>query len=98
MMKYSLSNLLEKALHNIESDRRETEELLIDIKSFLAGSQERYTEVGTIAAKFVETLQRSNEQLVKIASLVQKKEADNISEGLTDGDKDTLFDLIQEVK
>jgi hypothetical protein len=98
MKKHNLSNLLEKALHNIESDRKETEELLLDIKSYLAGSQERYTEVGSIAAKFVETLQRSNEQLVKIASLVQKKEATDTSENLTDGDRDSLFDLIQEVK
>jgi len=93
-----MSDILAKALANIDEDRRETAELLLDIKSYLAGSQDRYSEVGSTAAKFVETMQRSNEQLVKIASLMQKKEAANLPESLTDGDKDDLFDLIQKVE
>ena len=44
-------------------------------------------------AKYVETLQRSNEQLVKVIAIMGKKEA---SQGLGTLDKDELFDLIAE--
>jgi hypothetical protein len=43
-------------------------------------------------SKYVETLQRSNEQLVKIAGLMSKNE--KASAGLTEDDKKDLFDLI----
>jgi hypothetical protein len=46
-----------------------------------------------VAAKHVETMQRSNEQLVKIISLRQKTQPTDLS--LSETDKDTLFDLIQ---
>ena len=45
------------------------------------------------AAKYVETLQRSNEQLVKVSALLQKKEASGPA--LSDFDKDKLFDMIK---
>ena len=56
--------------------------------------KENHKDVGAIAAKYVETLQRSNEQLVKIASLMQKKSNDNAN--LTEDDKKELFDIIKE--
>ena len=63
---------------------------------YLAANDANHEKVGAIAAKYVETLQRSNEQLVKVAALIQK--ATVKSEGLTTEDKDELFDMIQEVK
>ena len=48
------------------------------------------------AAKYLETLQRSNEQLVKLASLVQKKESS--SDSITEQDRQELFDLINKEK
>tara|TARA_Y100000310_G_scaffold121860_1_gene120558 strand:+ start:522 stop:737 length:216 start_codon:yes stop_codon:yes gene_type:complete len=48
--------------------------------------------LGLIASKYVETLQRSNEQLVKISSIIQKKEQKSV--GLTTEDKESIFDLI----
>jgi hypothetical protein len=55
---------------------------------------ERKEKVGVVAAKYVETLQRSNEQLVKVSALLQKKTEGQ--EGLSDEDKSELFDLIKE--
>ena len=95
MAKQNLNQLIDKALDNITADREETKELLADLKEYLAGSQERYTEVGTVAAKYVETLQRSNEQLVKLPALVHKKDSNRGSDSFTEGDKEQLFDLIQ---
>ena len=59
-------------------------------------STERYSDSGATAAKFVETLQRSNEQLVKLATLVHKREQSSGNTGLTDDDKDQLFDILKE--
>ena len=44
-------------------------------------------------AKYVETLQRSNEQLVKIINMVSKKET---SEGLTVSDMESIYSAISE--
>ena len=47
-----------------------------------------------VAAKYLETLQRSNEQLVKTAALLQKQQSSDAS--ISDEERDELFDLIQE--
>ena len=59
-------------------------------------SSDRYSDSGATAAKFVETLQRSNEQLVKLATLVYKKDTASTQAGLSEDDKKQLFDIIQE--
>jgi hypothetical protein len=97
-MKKDLDSLIEQALSNINNDRQETEILLGELKEYMGVSKERYSDSGTIAAKFVETLQRSNEQLVKLATLVYKKESDSGSTSLSDEDKADLFDIINEEK
>ena len=51
-------------------------------------------ELGSIAAKYVENLQRSNEQMVKLASLLQRQTSTH--RGLTLDDKEQLFDLLNE--
>jgi len=95
-MKKDLDSLLEQAIENIKNDRQETEGLLESLKEYMGVSKERYADSGNIAAKFVETLQRSNEQLVKVASLVYKKEATMKNLGLSEDDKKELFDIIKE--
>jgi undecaprenyl pyrophosphate synthase len=85
-----------KAISNIGNDRALTKTLLNDIMEYLSVSKERHIEVGTVAAKYVETLQRSNEQLVKLVGIMHKKTTtDN---GLSLRDKEDLFDMIQENK
>jgi|TARA_R100000908_G_C3737008_1_gene134555 F0F1-type ATP synthase membrane subunit b/b' len=88
-----LEKYIDEAIKNIRTDRDVTRRLLDDIMIYLSKSDERHREVGITAAKYVETLQRSNEQLVKVAGLIQKKE--NKQEGLTDVDKAEIFDLLQ---
>ena len=51
-----------------------------------------HKELGQVASKYLETLQRSNEQLVKIAGLVHKRTA--TKDGLTSQDKEDIIDLI----
>jgi len=93
-MKKDVDSIVEQALNNIQSDRGETLILLMELKGYLAVSKERYSESGAIAAKYVETLQRSNEQLVKLATLLQRRETKETNIELSDNDKQELFDII----
>ncbi len=90
-MSKKLDESIEKALKNIEDDRKITKELLDDAIKYVAVDEARHREVGIIMSKYVETLQRSNEQLVKIAGMLSKNEK---SAGLSDLDKNDLFDMI----
>jgi len=51
-----------------------------------------HKDCGMIASKYVETLQRSNEQLVKVATILHKRTAPE--KGLSDADRSELFDII----
>jgi|TARA_Y100000034_G_C6876125_1_gene400695 hypothetical protein len=89
-----LDTYLDEAIKNIREDRAITATLLTDLVVYLKASEERHREIGPVAAKYVETLQRSNEQLVKIASLIQKKRASKVD--LTEEDKNEIFDMLSE--
>lgn len=92
MKKQNLENYIEKATTNIEDDRAATKSLLMSLMKFMTSSDDKHREFGMVAAKYLETLQRSNEQLVKLAGLIQKKETTN--DGISEEDKKELFDLI----
>jgi fructose-bisphosphate aldolase class 1 len=94
MANKEVEKYLQEAINNIRTDRAVTSKLLIEIMNYIGGKDERHQEVGAVAAKYVETLQRSNEQLVKVVALLQKK--DNSQTGLSADDKEELFDLIKE--
>ena len=49
--------------------------LLLDTINDMKLSDSARKELGPIAAKYVEGLQRSNEQLVKLAALLQKQKS-----------------------
>ena len=93
-----IETYLTEAVSNIRQDRALTSTLLTDLLTKIKGKSEDSTddhkEYGLIASKYVETLQRSNEQLVKISSLLHKNESKD--KGLSEEDKSQLFDLIQE--
>ena len=89
----TLEQYIEKAVSNINEDRATTKALLMELMKWMQNVEERHKEVGMIAAKYLETLQRSNEQLVKISGLVQKETGSSSS--ITDKDKEEIFDMIQ---
>ena len=86
-------NLLEEALENVSKERTATKDLLSALKTEISSSMTNHSKSGIVAAKYVETLQRSNEQLVKLIALRQKK-ADTTAE-LSEDDKAQIFDMIQ---
>ena len=94
-IKKDFESLTEEALENIRKDRAQTQELLKDLVKYISGDDHRHKEVGITAAKYVETLQRSNEQLVKVSTLIHKQQSLAGYQGLSDQDKDDLFDIIK---
>tara|TARA_R100001082_G_C4361084_1_gene159399 strand:+ start:1793 stop:2077 length:285 start_codon:yes stop_codon:yes gene_type:complete len=83
---------IEEAIKNIKEDREITRELLDDAIKWLSVDDGRHQSIGMTLAKYVETLQRSNEQLVKLCSLMSKNES---NEELSDKDYEQIFDQIQ---
>tara|TARA_R110002020_G_scaffold150746_1_gene327556 strand:+ start:240 stop:551 length:312 start_codon:yes stop_codon:yes gene_type:complete len=86
---------LRKAIKNLNEDRAITGMLLTDVVTSIKGNTLNHKEMGQIAAKYVETLQRSNDQLVRICSLIEKR---SVSDGLSEKDKAEIFDIIQDDK
>jgi len=95
-LKKDFESLAEEALTNIRQDREQTNDLLKDLIKYISGAEDRHRDVGLTAAKYVETLQRSNEQLVKIAALKQKSEKGLI--GLSDEEREEIFKELNEDK
>ena len=94
-MKNNFEDLAEEALDNIRQDREQTKDLLSDLIKYFGGAEDRHRDVGLTAAKYVETLQRSNEQLVKIASLKQKDEKSTT--GLSEFERDEIFKELNDI-
>ena len=78
----------------VRQDRAIASTLLIELLKILKQDETKHQHSGPVAAKYLETLQRSNEQLVKLASLLSKKEG--VSVGLSATEKSDIYDMIKE--
>ncbi len=90
----NLEEYVEETTKNIREDRAMAKTLLVDMMGDMATSASDRRELGPVAAKFIETLQRSNEQLVKLSAILQRQKTNNV--GLSADDKEQLFDLLNE--
>ncbi len=90
----TLDDYIEETTTNIREDRAMAKSLLMDAVHDMKMSDASRKELGPIAAKYVENLQRSNEQMVKLAALIQKQKSHDI--GLSADDKEQLYDLLSE--
>lgn len=93
MSKKDLDTLIDEALDNIRNDRKVAREFLNEIANQIAKDADHNRSLSPVAAKHIETMQRSNEQLVKIIGLQQKTSTKTFE--LNQNEKDELFDLIQ---
>ena len=66
--------LITDSIQNIQDDRKLTVDLLNELRSEIQSGETNHSRSGVIAAKYVETLQRSNEQLVKLANMLAKQQ------------------------
>ena len=87
-----MREIYEKALQNIRDDRQVATELLNDTANLIANKPDDSRYLGPVAAKHVETLQRSNEQLVKLIGIRQKETTKSVQ--LTEEDKSEIFDIL----
>ena len=86
MSKKDLESLIEEALDNIRNDRKVAREFLNEIANQIASDAEQNKYLSPVAAKHIETLQRSNEQLVKLIGVRQKDKSQKSME-LSEDDK-----------
>ncbi len=84
---------INKAIANIEKDREVTQELLDDVMSYIGTDRSKHAEVGHVTAKYIESLQRSNEQLVKLVTLMAKKE-DSVYGDLSEDEKTGIYERL----
>ncbi len=91
-MAYEVDKLLKEAIDNVKGDRAYGIKLLNDL-IVLMGSQndlETHRRLGEIASQYLETLQRSNDQLVKLTVVASKVNKDEEG-GLTKKELDQLY-------
>jgi len=93
MSKKDLETLVDEALENIRKDRNLARDFLNEIANQIAIDGEKNRYLSPVAAQHVQSLQRSNEQLVKLISLKYKNQEDSLV--LSEEDKNSLFDMIQ---
>ena len=68
-----IENYIDEAIKNIREDRAMASKLLVDLVQFM-NKQNDHETLGTTAAKYLETLQRSNEQLTKIVATLGRQQ------------------------
>ena len=90
MAKYD--KLLEEAIQNIRLDREATNTALDELCQDIHSGKLDHGRSGMVVAKYLETLQRSNEQLVKVACLMAKTTKQ--TETITSADIDAIYDNI----
>ena len=56
-----------------------------------------HKELGMVAAKYLESIQRSTEQKVKLAAIIHRKDM-KTDQAMSDKDKDDLYDMIDKEK
>ena len=88
-------DLQKEAIDNIRKDREQTDKLLQDLISYIASGTDRHKEVGFTMAKYLETLQRSNEQLVKLIAIKKEKKEDG---NLSKEEREAIFQNLNKNK
>jgi len=96
-----VETMIDKAIDNLQFDRSLSEIFVQEISQFIQEAtdpqekENRLKFLGPVAAKFIEAMQRSNEQLLKLASLQHKRvqPMPDIDDEL-DIDEPDIFDIL----
>lgn len=88
----------DEAIENIRHDRSYATALLVEITRSLLNNSALSKDYGLVAAKYLETLQRSNEQLVKVATALKKSHDGADDEEFSEHDKENIFEELQNEK
>jgi hypothetical protein len=88
-----VDTLIGEALENIRDDRKLAREFLNEIANQIAADADNNRGLSPVAAKHIETMQRSNEQLVKIIGLKSKNQEQSFE--LSESDKNEIYEILQ---
>ena len=91
--------IVEDAIKNVRSDRRAIQVQITDLNKSMQGASDmsKHSTYGLTLSKYAETLQRSNEQLIKLGELLRKLEEKNMPEE-GDLDNESLYAEIDKIK
>ncbi len=95
--KINIDKQIESVITNIQSDREITLELLHDVMKYISTDSHKHAEVGHVTAKYIESLQRSNEQLVKMTAIMLKRE-DSEYGSFSDDERENIYDTLRDQK
>lgn len=70
----SSNECISEALENIVCDRAKADLLFTDIAVYIKKNSSNHERYGPVAAKYMDSLIKANEQLVKIANMLKKEE------------------------
>lgn len=92
--KKNINDYIAQALEHINEDRGSASTLLNDLMWQIKKNSLLHEKNGIVAAKYLETLQRSNEQLVKLIELMRKRK--DVNENFGEDDVENLLDQLAE--
>lgn len=101
-----IEDFFQDALDNIQNDRTEAKKLLNSVEEYIEenegiettefGEGSRHKSVGAVASKYIEALQRSNDQLIKLIAVYDKVKSKSEDFDLDDKEfKDKIYSLIE---
>ena len=93
----NLDEYVEEATQNIQNDRAIASKLLLELVNEISQTNDKYKhkDFGEVASKYLETLQRSNEQLIKAVALMKKEKSASDSLSISDEEVDEILDIIK---
>jgi len=91
MMIKNPQQLAEKAIENIIEDRACANKLITDLMIIMAqeNNSDSHKKLGEVASRYLETLQRSNEQLVKLTAISAK--LNDAKKGFSKNEIDSIY-------
>jgi len=91
----NLEKMIESAMENLNEDRSIAYQFLLELKTYieedLTGKRKKST--GAIVAKYLESISKTNEQLVKLIAIISKEKKDD-GEELSEEDIEGVYNKI----
>jgi len=84
---------IEKVIEYATSDRNLVGAMVLELMVKLKSTGESHRDVGPVLSKYIDNMQRSNEQILKAASIILKEDRFDDDE---DFSADDMFDEIKE--
>ena len=92
-----IKELFDQIYENALDDREKAIDLFQDLANTLSSDPTYHNMNGPVIAKYLERLNKSNDQLIKLAEIIQHAEIEknkNKLKGMTNSEKDEIFKII----